>query len=168
MSGPYAEPSPYAQPPPGAPVPPPAPATKGGAYSGVYPPGPAMDSSPKEGTGKFSSGICSWCENWEVCCYTFCCTGCQTARNRAAVEGKNVGFGEYCLGCVFCTLSLMMCPSCQMWYEWNTRDQMIKGYSFKPGTSDDFWRVLCCLCCVTCQHRREVLERGAATAVDKM
>lgn len=92
----------------------------------------------------YQGGVCGCCNDMGICCYGYCCWGCQIAENWSASRD------EHCDGMTYCCI-----PS---WY-W-TRRQILAKKGDPKGELIDCCTVWCCPNLVTCQDARELQAMG--------
>ena len=107
----------------------------------------------------WSSGLCSFCEDFGVCFGTLLCCPCKTLNTRKVVFNKdNLTCCEKisCIPmCVTTYIGLCICESC---CECKNRSKLKEQLHFK-NTSSDCCKTLFCMPCVVCQHQREIKFR---------
>ena len=114
----------------------------------------------------WSSGLCSFCEDFGVCFGTMMCCPCETLATRKVAFDKDELTCCEKLSCIpMCATTYIGLCLCEACCECKNRARLKERFHFKD-TSSDCCKTLLCMPCVVCQHQREIKFRRKIGALD--
>lgn len=104
----------------------------------------------------WSSGLCSFCEDFGVCFGTLLCCPCKTYSTRKVALNKDELTCCERISCLLqCPLTYVGLICFEACAECKNRKELKERLHFK-NTSCDCLKTLICMPCVVCQHQREI------------
>eukprot|EP01098_Paradermamoeba_levis_P007011 TRINITY_DN2916_c0_g1_i1.p1 TRINITY_DN2916_c0_g1~~TRINITY_DN2916_c0_g1_i1.p1 ORF type:complete len:134 (-),score=33.64 TRINITY_DN2916_c0_g1_i1:137-490(-) len=111
--------------------------------------------------GKWTTGLCDCCSDFETCCCAWCCPCHQFGKNIAEFHGQESDYWMYC--CVY--LGLALCLGCECIVGCIKRAEIRKKYNLPGNAYEDCCCHWCCWCCAISQEARELKARRNETLV---